>query len=113
MTTKKKRQDIDYCKVGKDLMDKGKTREGFKYFKKGAKKDDFNCQFYLGYCHDFGFGTEGDDQKAIYWYKKAFKNNPSSETAKLLSLLYIELNDYVQALKWFIKAVENHKKGNK
>ncbi|GBC20336.2 kinase-like domain-containing protein [Rhizophagus irregularis DAOM 181602=DAOM 197198] len=55
----------------------------FKLFEKLSEKDNPRGMKWLGYCYEFGFGTEKNVDKAVYWYKK------SADKGKLV---FIRLN---------------------
>lgn len=92
------------------LLEEGFEDKAFKCYKKGAKKGDYNCQHNLAYLYDTGIGVENNSSKAIYWYKKSYSNNPTVSSAKNIAIIYLEQGKYLKALKWFIKAIECHKK---
>ncbi len=109
---KNKQNDALFLKAEK-LLEEGFEEKAFKCYKKCAKQGNYNCQHNLAYFYDKGIGVEENPTKAIFWYKKSYSNNPILPSANNLALIYLEQGKYLKALKWFIRAIECHKKQNK
>ena len=41
------------------------------WFQRAAEQGDRDAQYYLGICHDFGYGVPQNHREAVIWYRKA------------------------------------------
>ena len=57
----------------------------------------------LGYFYDEGLGTKQDKDKAMYWYKHAYRKG-SAAAASNIAILYRERSNYRLVFRWFEKA---------
>lgn len=64
--------------TGGDLVQQGKTQleskqyaSAFNTFKKSAAGGNAAAMYYLGLCHEYGYGTQQDIYEAMDWYLKA------------------------------------------
>ena len=78
--------------------------------KKGIKKADIEDIFKLGYCYEFGKGTQQDIIEAFYYYNLSANRN-HSESQKNLGYCYefgrgTEIN-LEEAFKWYKKSADN------
>jgi TPR repeat protein len=90
-----------------DLLDtRGRYAEALPLLLKGAKAGDTSCQILLGnYLSDGRKGIPIDRTRAIYWYKKAYKQGYSS-AAFNLAMHYRKQGDLDEAYRWFEHSVQ-------
>jgi len=96
-------------------MNPNSDEENFLHYKKninkkGIKKADIKDIFKLGYCYEFGKGTQQDIIKAFYYYNLSANRN-HSKSQKNLGYCYefgrgTEIN-LEQAFKWYKKSADN------
>lgn len=83
----------------------------FKKFKKAARRGYLSAQYNTGKFYYFGYGTNIDQEKALYYYRKAAVKGVK-EAQYMAGLLFItndELKDYNQGIKWLERAANfNH-----
>lgn len=88
-------------KVGKD------------YLEKSANGDDVLAQKLLAKCYIGSFGFKEEDDKFVYWIRKAAEQN-DAEAQRILGEAYINLGNlevlpesYPEAIKWLSEAADN------
>ena len=96
-------------------MNPNSDEENFLHYKKninkkGIKKADIKDIFKLGYCYEFGKGTQQDIIKAFYYYNLSANRN-HSKSQKNLGYCYefgrgTEIN-LEEAFKWYKKSAES------
>jgi TPR repeat protein len=66
-----------------------------------------NCigQLDLGYFYDLGIGIKRNRDLAIYWYRRAYRNDHFSGAANI-GTIYRDEGKPTRALAWFLKAVK-------
>lgn len=73
-------------------------------YERDALKGDPDAMYNLAYTYH----TElKDNQKAIYWYEKAYAKNRDVDSAINLGNLYAELQQYEKAIQWYKKTTDN------
>lgn len=85
--------------------------EAVKWFHKAAEQGDATAQYYLGYCHENGYGVSQDYNEAIKWYTKAAEQDHSTAQFYLADCYRYGKGvsiDYNQAIKWYNKAAEQN-----
>ena len=100
-------------KVGEiSLLGRGTDKdykEAIKWFRRGARKDYPESQFYLGLMYKKGYGVQQDYKEAVKWYRKSAEQGVSG-AQHLLGLMYKNgdgvKQDYKEAVKWYRKAAE-------
>jgi TPR repeat protein len=82
----------------------GKLRSAFRLFLAAAKAGDSSCQVNLGnfYCH--GTGVRANRAKALYWYRRAYRQGRGC-SASNIGMLFQHEQKFRQALTWFEWAV--------
>ena len=78
----------------------------FEYLLPVADSDDYEVEYYMGLCYEFGYGVEADTDRSICWYQKSSEKgyaNSYNPLAKLLS----RRGDNASALKWAKLAASN------
>jgi uncharacterized protein len=89
------------------LDDRGSYAAAMPLLLRGAKAGDTSCQILLGnYLSDGRKGVPIDRTRAIYWYKRAYKQG-SSTGASNLALHYRKQGDVDEAYRWFELAVKS------
>ncbi len=98
-----------HLKSAKENSDAKKT---FKWYLKSAEGGNSEIQYSLGYCYQYGKGTNENENKAFEWYLKSAKKGNSKAQ---LSLGYFYKygkgtnRDAKKAYEWILKSAE---KGN-
>jgi TPR repeat protein len=76
---------------------------------KKAELGNANAQFNLGLLYEFGKGVTKNNEKAVYWYRKA-ADQGYAEAQNAMGAFYVAGNvlkqDYKQAAYWFRKSAE-------
>ena len=91
--------------IGIHLRNTEQYEEAFEYITKGAEAGIAEGMSDLAGCYENGIGTRQDDEKALFWYKKA------AEAGNVFAMLktgdYLRDNGYAaEARSWFEKATE-------
>ncbi|MEC5385437.1 tetratricopeptide repeat protein [Uliginosibacterium sp. H3] len=88
-----------------DAWDKGELAQAFDLFSQAVALGLDGCMINLGYFHDEGIGTVQDKEKAMYWYKRAYRKGDSA-AASNIAILYRERLRFRQSFQWFERAAE-------
>ncbi len=88
-----------------ELEEKGNYVEAFDLFMKGASLGDDGAQNAVGLAYDSGSGVEKNKEKALYWFKKAWRSDRKSYKCLNIALTYAEIGRRRQALYWWKKAI--------
>jgi len=102
---KNAKKEKNNFEIGKDFFDKKEFNKAKEYFERYLKEtpNDSSTHFYLA----VAFDEQGDNEKAIFHYKKALELNPRAENAyNNLALAYIKIKDYRNAYGVLMKAVK-------
>jgi hypothetical protein len=75
----------------------------FQLFSQAVSAGLENCMLNLGYFYDEGLGTKQDKEKAMYWYKRAYRKG-SSAAASNIAILYRERSNFRLVAQWFRKS---------
>ena len=91
--------------IGIHLRNTEQYEEAFEYITKGAEAGIAEGMSDLAGCYENGIGTRQDDEKALFWYKKA------AEAGNVVGMIktgdYLCDNGYAaDARRWFEKATE-------
>lgn len=85
-------------------------KQAFEYAKIAADADDNEREYILGYCFELGLGITKNEEKALYWYRKAQKKGNGDAMYKLGMFYHYgkgKLNiDYKEAKNWYEKAIK-------
>jgi TPR repeat protein len=81
-------------------------RSAFRLFLAAAKLGDVTAQLNLGYFYDVGVGVSRNRNKAVAWYKQAYRQGHGS-AASNLGTIFRDEGDDGEALKWFKRAIEH------
>jgi len=95
----------DLFTLADDEWNMGNVKEAFKLFCKAAMQNDDSAQNNLGYFYDNGIGTKKDEDKALYWYKKAFRNG-NIAAINNIATIYRDRGNNRRAFFWYKKAVD-------
>ena len=88
-----------------ELWDQGYHRRAFRLFLLAAKKGHLSSQLNIGYCYDVGVATKKNTQKAIYWYKRAYRGG-NAGAANNIGTMLRDSKKFAHALKWFERALQ-------
>jgi len=83
----------------------GRNKGAFTLFLKAAEEGQPSAQHNVGYFFDEGIGTRKSQDRALYWYKKAWRNDRQSGTCINIAKLYESKNNSRLAIAWWMKAI--------
>lgn len=95
--------DLLFDRASKSWED-GKLLSAFRLFLAGAKAGDTGAQFNLGYFYAVGIGVKRNRERAILWYKEAYRAGLGAAASNLAALFLAE-GDSTTALKWYHRAI--------
>lgn len=100
------REDLDdsYFKA-LDLEKNGDLAGAFSLFMQGASLGDDGAQNAVGLSYDTGSGVEKDKDKAIAWFKKAWRTSKYTGYCLNVALTYAEIGRRRRAMYWWHKAI--------
>lgn len=85
--------------------DDGKSKLAFRLFLKAAKAGDRSSELNVGYFYDAGIGVKRNREKALFWYRRAYKRGDAS-AASNIGTIWRDGGQLIRALGWFLRAVE-------
>lgn len=88
-----------------EKWEEGDKKPAFLLFLKAAKLGEASAQHNVGLFYDIGEGVKKDKDKALYWYKKAWKNDHQTSSCINIALLYLANGQRERAIFWWKKAV--------
>lgn len=88
-----------------DLEKAGDALGSFKLFMQGSALGDDGAQNAVGLAYDSGAGVKKDKDKAIAWFKKAWRTGKQTGYCLNVALTYIEVGRRRQAMYWWQKAI--------
>ena len=83
----------------------GNLKSAFRLFLAGAKAGEVACQNILGTFYSDGLGIKPNREKALYWYRVAYRRGDFC-AAHNLGILFRDEGNPKAALKWFERAVK-------
>src|SRR5579871_1001323 len=83
----------------------GNLKAAFKLFLMAAEGGDSGAQLNVGNFYSDGIGVARNREKALYWYRKAYRQGYAAAASNIGSLLRNE-NKIKLALSWFQKAAK-------
>ncbi len=86
------------------LWDGGELRSAFRLLLRCAKAGESGAQLNLGYMYDTGVGMKGNRAKAMYWYRRAYRNGCAS-AANNIGTIFRDEDEPETALAWFERAI--------
>jgi TPR repeat protein len=102
--TRKTRADL-LVRRACSQWDAGNLRSAFFLMKSAAKLGNSIGQLDLGYFYDLGISIKRNQDLAIYWYRRAYRNNNFGGAANI-GTIYRDQSKPERALAWFLKAVK-------
>jgi len=87
-----------------EYENQGDYKRAFELFMKGALLNDTDCMSKIGYYYDLGLYVRKNKSKAMYWYKKAYRQYDIVSPINI-AIIYEEKREWKKALWWFHKAV--------
>jgi len=81
----------------------GKLRSAFCLFLACAKAGDSGCRVNLGTFYRDGIGVKPNRERALYWYRRAYRQGEGA-AASNIGVLYRDERKLKQALAWFERA---------
>ncbi len=104
------RQDIKSRAVEKWIRadkewDRGHLRSAFRLMLEAAEMGESGAQVAVGYMYDNGIGTRCSRQKALYWYKRAYRRG-LPVAAHNIGTVWRDIGNLRMALYWFERAIQ-------
>ena len=82
----------------------GKLRSTFQLLLRCAKAGESGAQLNLGYMYDTGAGIKRNRERAMYWYRRAYRNGYAS-AANNIGTIFRDEGQPKAALAWFERAI--------
>jgi hypothetical protein len=86
-------------------VEAGKLRSAFRLFLRAAKAGDTGCQVNLGNFYADGTGVKPNREKALYWYRRAYRRGEVC-AASNIGVLFRNEGNLKRALAWFERAAK-------
>src|ERR1700733_2424546 len=83
----------------------GKLRSAFRLFLRAAKAGNTGCQINLGYFYADGIGVKPSREKALYWYRRAYRRGEVC-AASNIGVVFRNEGNLKRALAWFERAAK-------
>src|SRR5258706_8422865 len=87
-------------------FDRQDFRKAFRGFHQAARLGHASAQHNLGYLFDAGKGVRRDREKALYWYKRAWRNDRQTGSSSNIAALYAQLDQPSRAISWWKRGVD-------
>lgn len=87
-----------------EAWERGEFERAFALFRQCADLGEVGCMIDLGYFYDEGVGTQKNKDKAMSWYKRAYRRGDSA-AASNIAILYRESGRHRLERQWFERAV--------
>jgi len=85
------------------LQEAGKFRSAFRLFLACARAGDSGCQNNVGNFYRDGIGIRPNRERALYWYRRAYRRGLRG-AASNIGVLFRDENNFALALAWFKRA---------
>jgi hypothetical protein len=82
------------------LWDEGKYRQAFNLFRRSAENRDPDAQVNLAHFYSEGLGVRRSIEKALYWYRRAYRAG-SAIAASNMGILLLAEGKQARAVQWF------------
>jgi TPR repeat protein len=86
-------------------LEAGNLRSAFRLFLWGAKAGDTSCQVNLGNLYADGTGVKPSRERALYWYRRAYRRGETC-AASNIGVVFRDEGNFKRALAWFERAAE-------
>lgn len=86
-----------------EAWERGDLKRAFSLFRRCADLGQVGCMVDLGYFYDEGVGVRKDKEKAMSWYKRAYRLG-NSAAASNIAILYREHGRHQLERQWFERA---------
>jgi TPR repeat protein len=97
---------VDLFKRADAEWESGHNKKAFDLFLKAALHGESSAQHNVGYFYDVGIGTKKNIKKALFWYKKAWRNDRQTGTCINIAKLYVARKNFRVAMGWWNKAIK-------
>jgi TPR repeat protein len=101
--TKGKQNEQELFTRAHAAWERGDTRDAFRLFRLGANAGDASAQLNVGYMYDEGIGVRSSRQKALDWYRRAYRRG-SAAAANNIGLVLRDKGRYSDAVRWLERA---------
>jgi TPR repeat protein len=88
-----------------EAWDAGNLRVAFSLFTECVKTGSVGCIVNLGYFYDEGLGVKQDKGRAMYWYKRAYRQGEGA-AASNIAILYREAGRRALTYQWLCRAAD-------
>ncbi|WP_338813141.1 tetratricopeptide repeat protein [Bernardetia sp. Wsw4-3y2] len=92
-------EGIQLYQKAKTFYDDENFQEAIPYLEEAAKKGHEGAQFDLGYLYKEGKGTKQDNEKSLFWFKEAAKQESAMAQMAVASIYLVDKN-YNEGFKW-------------
>jgi TPR repeat protein len=86
-----------------EAWESGDLKRAYSLFRRCAELGQLGCMLDLGYFYDEGVGVKKDKEKAMAWYKRAYRLGDSA-AASNIAILYRENGRHRLERQWFERA---------
>src|SRR5262249_22435981 len=92
---------------GLRAWDKGKSRQALDLFLEAANLSDSGAQLNLGHFYETGESCRKSVAKALYWYKRAWRQGRQTSACSNVAQLYADTGRKRAATLWWGKAIDH------
>lgn len=85
--------------------EKGLSKKAFELFLAAAELGDDGAQLNLGHFYETGEAVRKDVRRALYWYKRAWRNGRQTSACCNIADLYAQAGKDRQARFWWRRAI--------
>jgi len=89
-----------------EAWERGNSKVAFDLFLRAARLGDDGAQLNLAHFYYSGEAVRKDIDKALYWYKNAWKNGQHTSACTNIAQVYAEIGQRRRAIYWWKKAVD-------
>jgi TPR repeat protein len=95
---------LDFARAS-ELWDQGNHKRAYKAFLNLVEDGDAGAQLNVGYLYDLGIGVTKDETKALYWYRRAYRQKHPSAAINI-GTVYRDRGERARAVEWFLRAAK-------
>lgn len=85
--------------------ERGRKKKAFSLFLRAALLGEAAAQHNVGYFYHVGIGVKRNKKRALFWYKKAWRNDRETGTCINIAKVYESQKKHRVALAWWQKAI--------
>jgi TPR repeat protein len=92
--------------LGMELAEQGELVAAFNVFIACAERGHPIAAYRTGLCFDVGEGVNRDANRALYWYRRAWRGGAGTGVCINVASLYASMDNPRLAVRWWRKAAE-------